>query len=100
MASTDDIDRLKQVIGKTTLTDQEIGEIIDRHGGNLNESARWVWRMKAAETATVVDVAESGSSRKLGDIFDHSLKMAQFDPDSGLPGDQTGRTRTRKIVRE
>ena len=101
MATTDEITRLKQIIGETSLSDEEIGEIIDQAGGDLNVASRWVWRMKAAEYSTVVDVSESGSSRKMSDMFVHALKMAQFDSDGdGSPGETVGRTRTRRIVRE
>lgn len=102
MATPDAIARLRQVIGDTDLSDAQLGAIIDEFDGDLDASSRWVWRMKAAGYVTVVDVAESGSSRKLSDMFDHALKMASFDGDGdGEPGvTPVGKTRTRRIVRE
>lgn len=99
MATADEIAQLRQIIGETTLTDDELGEIFDR-SANMNDAARWVWRMKAAGFATLVDVAESGSSRKMSDMFKHALEMSQFDPDAAVPAPIVGRTRTRRIVRE
>lgn len=101
MATDAQIAALKLVIGPTTLTDEQLSDIIDA-SKNMNEAASFVWQTKAAEYSTIVDVAESGSSRKMGDMFDHALAMARYhggtDADTGP--DAGGRTRIGRIVRE
>lgn len=101
MATDAELAALKLVIGPTQLTDDQLKTIIDA-SKNLNEAASFVWQSKAAEYSTIVDVAESGSSRKMGDMFEHALKMAQYhggtDADTGP--DAGGRTRIGRIVRE
>jgi hypothetical protein len=42
----------------------------------VNAAAAVVWREKAANAAELVDVSESGSSRKLSDIRKNALEMA------------------------
>lgn len=61
-----------------------------------------VWEAKAADAVDMVDVSESGSSRSMGQIHGHAVKMAER---YRAPADETadasaGRTRTRRIVRE
>lgn len=61
-----------------------------------------VWEAKAAEAVGLVDVSESGSSRSMGQIHAHAVKMAErykpaADDNTGI---SAGRTRIGKIVRE
>jgi hypothetical protein len=55
--------------------DAYMGGLIDEEG-SVNLAAVTVWRIKAAQTAGFVDVTESGSSRKLSQLTDQALKMA------------------------
>jgi Cdc6-like AAA superfamily ATPase len=101
MATDAQIAALKLLIAPTDLTDEQIGSIFDA-SKNINEAASFVWQSKAAQFSTIVDVAESGSSRKMGDMFDHALKLAQYHggADSDTGPDAGGRTRIGRIVRE
>lgn len=101
MATQTEITRLRELVMPTDLTDPELGQILDV-SKNINEAASFIWQTKAAKYSTLVDVAESGSSRKMSDLFNNAMKMAQYhggnsadtSPDAG------GRTRIGKIVRE
>lgn len=101
MATDDQIAALKLLIAPTDLTDEQIGSVYDA-SKNMNEAASFIWQSKAAQFSTIVDVAESGSSRKMGDLFNHALQLARYhggtDADTGP--DAGGRTRIGRIVRE
>ena len=101
MASQAEINRLRSLVEPTDLTDPELAAIFDA-SKNMNEAASAVWQTKAALYSTIVDVAESGSSRKMGDMFTHALKLAEYHGGAGAETDHDagGRTRIRKIVRE
>lgn len=62
-------------------TDEKLTEVLDRTENadgsvNLRKAASQIWEAKAASIATLNDVAESGSSRRLSQTFDHFMKMA------------------------
>jgi hypothetical protein len=101
MATQQEIDRLRKMVLPTTLTDEELGAIFDA-SKNINEAASYVWQTKASQYSTLVNVSESGSSRSMGQMFEHALKMAQYfggsDVDTGP--EAGGRTRIGRIVRE
>lgn len=49
-----------------------------------------VWTEKAASVADLVDTTESGSTRKLGDLHDQYLAMAQAsNPNTGVSSSYT-----------
>lgn len=64
--------------------------------------AALVWEAKAADAVELVDVSESGSSRSMGQIHGHAVKMAERyrAPADESTDSSAGRTRTRRIVRE
>lgn len=100
MATQDQLDDLKRLIGDTNFTDEELGEIIDENNGNLQAAASVVWESQAARYSKIVDITESGSSRKMGDLFDNAMKMAAWYKEQANPIDVSGVTRIGKIVRE
>jgi len=76
----EDVARLRTLVGETTLTDQQLAEILAltlTPAGELdfNLAAADVWSQKAAAAAELVDVSESGSSRKLSDVAKNALAM-------------------------
>lgn len=82
--------------------DTQLAAMIDQVG--LNRSAERLWNESAAALAKLVNVAESGSSRSLGDAYknaigmsSHYRKMAESDD---VPVDTSRFARTRAIVRE
>ena len=78
MAALEEIAVLRRLTGQANdddgYTDDLLNEIIDV-AGSVDAAAAQVWRELAAEYATMVDITESGSSRKLSDLSAHALTM-------------------------
>lgn len=64
-------------------SDTKLSGYIDRYDSALAAAAR-VWSVKASEFSSLVDVSESGSSRKLSDLYKNATSMAAHY--SGLNG--------------
>jgi hypothetical protein len=81
MASEDQIAQLRQMVAEPDDSngwdDDRLAAIIDDNE-TLNAAASAVWNLKAGEYATLVDVSESGSSRKLGDLRKNAMEMGAF----------------------
>lgn len=79
MATPDDVLLVRDYTNEPDDTngwpDARIEEYIDRTT-TLNEAASIVWRVKAAQYATLVDVSESGSTRKLSDLRKNAMDMS------------------------
>lgn len=95
MASPEDILALRGLIGEPNddngWTDEKLGDLIDA-STTVNAAAVSVWSTKAAGFAELVDVSESGSSRKLGDLYKNAVAMAGYfkgldDEDVGVVAD-------------
>lgn len=99
MATTSEIDLLRaDTDGAIEYTDEQLGEILVAEGTHAM-AARRIWRTKAATTASMVDVTESGSSRALGALHKQALTMAESfgkDEPAALAGNVK---RTRRAVR-
>jgi len=69
---------------------------------NLRAAAGKVWEAKAASLTELTDVAESGSSQRLSQAFDHAVKMAGLfgatDDDPTLVA-AAGRIKSNKLIR-
>jgi hypothetical protein len=85
MATPAEIAQLRDMINELDdtngWTDEKLEEIIDRTlkadgTVNLRRAAGEIWEAKAGSFATLNDVTESGSSRRLSQTFDHYMKMA------------------------
>lgn len=102
MATQQEIDLLRSLVGETSLTDTQLGDIIDA-SECMNQAAATVWGQKAGQYAELVDISEAGSSRSMGDLHKNALAMSKYYQDLGCPGsggdDRTGRTQTRAIER-
>ncbi|MFJ6198833.1 hypothetical protein [Micromonospora sp. NPDC092111] len=79
-----------------TYTSDLLGLMIDDLG--IEMAAATVWKEKAAKYAGLVDVTESGSSRRLSQLYDQALRVGNsFIPD---PTDDTrGRSFTVEVER-
>jgi hypothetical protein len=55
-------------------TDEYLGTLIDTYG--IDTAGSIIWRQKAASYASFVDMTESGSSRKLSQLRQAALEMA------------------------
>lgn len=78
MATESQIARLRRVTDLSdedeTYTDGLLSALIDEIG--LETAASTIWREKAAGYASLIDVTESGSSRRLSQLHDQAIKMA------------------------
>lgn len=111
MATPTEIATLRQIIdepddsnGWTDVILDEILESTRNEDGtpNYNAAAATCWRRKATTYSKLVDVSESGSSRKMSQLMTNALELAKFyeDKDGGDdPTPTTDRPRTRAIVR-
>lgn len=93
VATEDEIAQLRRLTGlavdDATYTDEVLGTYIDNLG--LLPAAAVIWRERAASVAGLVDVTESGSSRKLSQLYSQFLKMGEGltpedDDDTTEPG--------------
>lgn len=55
----------------------KIADLLDQ-GLTVNGTMSRFWHAKAAETASMVDVSESGSSRSLSSIHENAVRMARY----------------------
>lgn len=104
MATPDEIAAFRLVIGEPgseVYTDQLLSDRLDV-AESTNALAAEVWREKAARYASLVDMQEGTSSRKLSQMYDQASKMAAvYSEASGDSGGSSGghRTTTRPIER-
>lgn len=81
MASPEDILELRGLVAEPDdengWSDEKLGLFLDG-AVTVNAAASQVWSVKAADFAGLVDVSESGSSRKLGDLFKNAKEMASY----------------------
>jgi hypothetical protein len=78
MATSAQISHCKQIMPRPiSLTDAQIGDIIDKEGSVESAAARF-WEAKAAETAGLVDITESGSERKNSQVAKQAQDMAKY----------------------
>lgn len=104
MATSEAIAALRLLIAEPTdemYEDEMLGAALDLLGGSQEMAAASIWTQKAASYATLVDVSESGSSRKLSDLHKNALAMAgQFGSAAEAVANpvQVG-TRVRRLTR-
>lgn len=104
MATSEAIAALRLLIAEPTedtYEDEALGAVLDAAEGDGNRAAAVIWTQKAASYATLVDVAESGSSRKLSDLHKNALTLAgQFGmaADAVVNPPQVG-TRIKRLIR-
>lgn len=109
MATDHEIRRLKLIVGSEMFTDEQLGEVLDAFEGELEDkldlAAAQVWEIRAGRYHTMVDISESGSSRKMSDLHKNALAMAAYYGKKATedaveePGGGAGRSGTRRIVR-
>lgn len=79
MATAAEVNALRLLIAEPDdsngWTDQKLSALLDA-GATQNAIASEIWTSKAATFAGLVDVSESGSSRKLSDMHKQALAMA------------------------
>jgi hypothetical protein len=81
MATEDQVAELRQTTAETDPNagwdDESLAAIIDSTE-SMNAAAARVWSIKAGRYASLVDVTESGSSRKLGDLRKNASEMSAY----------------------
>lgn len=80
MATPEQIAKLRQLINEPDSAewpDERIAVFVDG-SSNLSLAAADAWAVKAGELFLVVDVSESGSSRKLSGAYSNAMKMAAY----------------------
>ena len=81
---------------ETLFSDEDIEDLLEQTGGNLDRAAYEGWRRKAAEYADLVNVTEGNSSREMSDLHEHALEMIAYYGRSRF-GPTEGRTRIGRI---
>lgn len=98
---------LVDAIGTTTKTENDLRSLLlvnydpDTDTYDVNTAAATVWEGKAAGFANLVDVSESGSSRKMSDLYKNAVAMASYyrGKSTTVVVDVSNRPRTRTIRR-
>lgn len=80
-------------------TDTFLGELIDAYG--IPESAYRIWKAKRNTVASLVDISEGGSSRKMSQLFDNYDKIVKGyeTAETSIDSPTTYAPRTRKAER-
>jgi hypothetical protein len=105
MATAEEIAALRILIAEPNdtppWTNAVLSDMIDAAEGDQDSAAYQTWISKAASYASMVDVTESGSSRKLSQLQEQALNMAsRFAAGNVAPGsDLAGMAYTLPIVR-
>jgi hypothetical protein len=97
------LDLLKDYVGTTDLTDNQLIAILAIAEWNADAAAARIWSKVAADTYKLVTVSESGSSRTLSDVHKNALAMSKLYTERAETEEEVAATnvrpRTRAIVR-
>ena len=101
MATADDVELLKRLgsAAHENYNDVALGVMIDTL--TMNGAAAQLWRETASSTTQLVDVSESGSSRKMSDVHKNAVAMADYYQSLADKAAETAGnvTRIKRIVR-
>jgi hypothetical protein len=104
----DPADKLRGLLGDTKpaggsdadlfFTDDDVNNLIQESGGNMNRAAYEGWRLKAANYAELITITEGNAMRQMSDLHKHALDMIKhFETASSTL--VMGRTRVGRIRR-
>lgn len=104
MADAADIARLRLMLGPNVLDDLTLGQVIDASAStDPLEWAALAWEATAGRYHALVDISESGSSRKMSDLHKNALAMAtsyrKRITEAAVVEVSSGVSTTRKITR-
>lgn len=105
MATPEEIAALRLLIAEPDADTYSDEDLNARLAGASEYSVAFdIWTEKAASAAGLVDMSEGGSSRKLGDVYEQALGMAEAMRQRALsatsPPDGTGAgVRIKKLTR-
>lgn len=80
MATAESVAALRLLIAEPeqdTYSDEDLAARLTVTGATEYSVAFDIWTEKAAAAAGLVDMSEGGSSRKLGDVYEQALGMAE-----------------------
>lgn len=91
-------------IGVTALTDDEIYEIYETYGKNVDCAAAEIWNRKAANAGDLMDIKEGSSDRKLSQLAAQAQGQAKYfrslcEAESGIVDPTNRPSKTIPIVR-
>jgi len=105
MAAPEDIQEVLDMLGpdaaESGWTNEKIGAALD-DGDTPNEIARRYWEYRMSRSSTMADVSESGSSRKLSQIFENAKALAAYyrgASEAENPENQPGATSFSRPIR-
>lgn len=88
MATVAEVLKLRELIDDAGVpqqfSDDYLSATIDS-SNTVNASASNIWRIKASKYASLVDVTEGSSSRKLSSLYKQALEMANSFQDNNTP---------------
>jgi hypothetical protein len=58
--------------------DEKIGQVLDTFSGKVSRAVRSFWAKTAANTASLIDISESGSSRTLSKQHDNAVAQVKY----------------------
>ncbi len=102
MATAEELAELRRMIdepGQDPYTDEMLGARIDA-SSDLRSLASDIWLEKSARYASMVDVREGNSDRKLSQLHAQASKMAASYAGSVTADESLRVSRTRKIERQ
>lgn len=59
-------------------TSEQAGQALDTFAGNVSRAVRSFWAKRAANTADLVDISESGSSRSLSTKHKNAVEQVAY----------------------
>jgi hypothetical protein len=75
-ATIEDVRHLKRIAPAGPYDDAELIQLIDDKG--MNGAAAELWQVQVSASASLVDVTESGSSRKLSQAYDRAKSEYEY----------------------
>lgn len=96
------IRELRRIVPDGDYSDSLLAAMMGANDGSVNATAGQVWREKAVEYAALVDITESGSSRKMSQLYDRAVKQAGiYESAAGTVAEASvARPRVGRIVRQ
>jgi len=85
-------------LNEEVYSETDIAVLIQEHG--RDGAVASIWREKVARYSKMIDLTESGASRKMSQLHDHALHQAEYwEKRAGISGDSPGVVRVSKIER-
>lgn len=83
----------------TTFTEAIVEQMYLANGSSIPDTVAEIWEVKAARSATLVDISEAQSSRKASQVSSNALAMAARYRDQAAGGSTGTGTRRGAVTR-